>query len=73
MSDSPPAAAEPEKPLLRGVSHQVAAIVAATLAPLMIVRAPGIAPRFIVGLYVVAIVGLFGVDRKSTRLNSSHR
>ncbi|MDG2112714.1 MAG: hemolysin III family protein [Actinomycetota bacterium] len=57
-----PAAAHPRKPHLRGVSHQVAAIVAATLAPVMIVRAPGVAPRFIVALYAVAIVALFGVS-----------
>ena len=57
-----PAAAHHRRPLLRGVSHQVAAIVAATLAPLMIVRAPGVGPRFIVALYVTAIVGLFGVS-----------
>ena len=57
------AAAQDAKPLLRGVSHQLAAVVAATLAPLLIVSAPGIGPRFVVALYAVAIVLLFMTRR----------
>ena len=56
------AQAHEAKPFLRGVSHQAAAIVAATLAPLLILKAPGVGPRFIVALYAVAVVGLFGVS-----------
>lgn len=46
---------------------------AATLAPLMIVRAPGIAPRFVVALYAVAVVGLFAVSALYHRGNWSDR
>lgn len=61
------------KPLLRGVSHQWAAVVAATLAPLMIVRAPGVAPRFVVALYAVAVVALFGVSALYHRVRWGER
>ena len=46
---------------------------AATLAPLMIVRAPGIAPRFVVALYAAAVVGLFAVSALYHRGNWSDR
>ena len=32
------------KPLFRGVAHRAAFIASLTLAPIMVVRAPGIAP-----------------------------
>jgi hemolysin III len=41
----------PPKPLLRGVSHRSAFTASLTLAPIMIVVAPGIWPRFITALY----------------------
>jgi len=50
------------KPVLRGRSHEYAFVVAITLAPIMIVAAPGIVPRFVVALYVAAIAGLFGIS-----------
>ncbi len=50
------------RPRLRGVSHQYAFVSALTLAPLMIVVTPGVAPRFVISVYVFAIVGLFGVS-----------
>ena len=50
------------RPRLRGVSHQVAFYSALALAPLMIVAAPGVAPRFVTAIYVLAIVGLFGIS-----------
>ncbi len=54
-------AADP-KPHLRGRSHEYSFVVAVTLAPIMIVAAPGIAPRFVMALYVGAIAALFGVS-----------
>lgn len=54
--------AEPPKPHLRGRSHEYAFVVAVTLAPIMIVAAPGIVPRFVVALYVAAIAALFGIS-----------
>ena len=50
------------RPRLRGVSHQYAFMSALTLAPLMIVITPGVASRFVISVYVFAIVGLFGVS-----------
>lgn len=50
------------RPHLRGVSHQFAFVSALALAPLMIIAAPGVAPRFVTAVYVLAIVGLFGIS-----------
>ncbi len=50
------------KPLMRGRSHEYAFIASLTLAPIMIVLAPGVAPRFVVAVYVVGITGLFGIS-----------
>jgi len=50
------------RPRLRGVSHQLAFVSALTLAPLMIVAAPGVASRFVLAIYVFAIVCLFGIS-----------
>jgi len=50
------------KPSLRGFSHLLAFSSALTLAPLLIVLTPGIANRFIMATYAVAIVGLFGIS-----------
>lgn len=50
------------KPRFRGTSHLLAFVSALTLAPLLIVAAPGIAPRFVTAVYAAAIVGLFGVS-----------
>jgi len=52
----------PAKPLMRGRSHEYAFIASLTLAPIMIVLAPGIAPRFVVAVYVVGITALFGIS-----------
>ena len=49
------------KPLFRGVAHRAAFIASLTLAPIMVVRAPGIVPRFVTALYCLSIVALFGV------------
>jgi len=54
--------AAPLKPRFRGVSHRMAFVAALTLAPIMIVRAPGVGPRFIIALYSLAVVALFGVS-----------
>ncbi|MDH3705683.1 MAG: hemolysin III family protein [Acidimicrobiia bacterium] len=70
MSRVPPSVAVPRsgvslnpgKPRFRGTSHLLAFVSALTLAPLVIVSAPGIGPRFVIALYAVAIVGLFGVS-----------
>ena len=50
------------KPRFRGVSHRMAFVASLTLAPIMIVRAPGVGPRFVIALYSLAIVALFGVS-----------
>jgi len=50
------------KPILRGRSHEYAFIASLTLAPIMIVLAPGIAPRFVVAVYVLGITALFGIS-----------
>jgi len=50
------------RPRFRGVSHQFAFVSASTLAPLMIVAAPGGVSRIVTAVYVLAIVGLFGIS-----------
>ena len=50
------------KPMFRGVSHRMAFVASLTLAPIMIVRAPGVGPRFIIALYSLSVVALFGVS-----------
>lgn len=50
------------RPRLRGVSHQLAFVAALVIAPLMIMVAPGVTSRLVISIYVVAIVGLFGVS-----------
>jgi len=57
------------KPLFRGVAHRVAFTAALTLAPIMVVRAPGIAPRFVTALYCLSIVALFGISALYHRVN----
>ena len=49
-------------PMLRGVSHQATFIAALTLAPIMIVAAPGVTPRLIIAFDNAAgvRVGIFG-------------
>ena len=50
------------KPEFRGFSHMLAFVAALTLAPLMIVAAPGVGPRFVIALYTLSITGLFGIS-----------
>ncbi|MBL63931.1 MAG: hemolysin III family protein [Actinomycetota bacterium] len=57
------------KPLLRGVSHRAAFVVSLTLAPIVVVSAPGVWPRLITALYTLAIVALFGVSALYHRVN----
>ena len=70
---SPSARLDPDavKPQLRGRSHEYAFVVALTLAPIMIVAAPGIVPRFVIALYAVAIAALFGVSALYHRIDWS--
>lgn len=56
------AAAIDNPPRLRGRSHQIAFVSALTLAPILIVATPGVGPRFVSGIYALAITGLFGVS-----------
>ena len=63
----------PPKPLLRGVSHRSAFTASLTLAPIMIVVAPGVWPRFITALYSLSIVALFGVSALYHRINWGQR
>lgn len=51
-----------DKPVFRGLLHLLAFASALTLAPILIVITPGIADRFIVAIYALSIVGLFGVS-----------
>jgi len=51
-----------DKPAFRGFSHLLAFASALTLAPILIVITPGVAARFIMAIYALAIVGLFGVS-----------
>ena len=59
------------RPYLRGRSHEYAFVVALTLLPIMVVAAPGVLPRFVVGLYAAAIAGLFGISALYHRVNWS--
>ena len=61
------------RPHLRGVSHQFAFVSALTLAPLMIVVTPGVAPRLVIAIYVFAIAGLFGISALYHRLDWGER
>lgn len=59
---------ELNRPHLRGWSHAVAALVASALAPIVIVMGPGGGARWIVAVYALAVVGLFGVSAAYHRL-----
>lgn len=50
------------KPRFRGFLHLLAFSSALTLAPILIVITPGIADRFIMAIYAISIVGLFGIS-----------
>ncbi len=54
---------------MRGRSHEYAFVAALTLAPIMIVLAPGIAPRFVVAIYVIGVAALFGISALYHRPN----
>jgi hemolysin III len=54
---------------MRGVSHQWAFVVILTLAPIVLVITPGIAPRFVMATYMIGVVGLFGVSALYHRHN----
>ena len=51
------------------MSHRVAFIASATLAPIVVVSAPGLWPRLVTGLYSIAITALFGVSALYHRVN----
>jgi hemolysin III len=61
------------KPRFRGFIHLLAFSSALTLAPILIVITPGIANRFIMAIYGVAIIGLFGVSALYHRYEWSER
>lgn len=50
------------KPRFRGFIHLLAFSSALTLAPILIVITPGVLARFVMAIYAVSIVGLFGVS-----------
>ncbi len=50
------------KPVLRGWFHAVATLAAIALAPVVIALGPGGADRAVVSVYVIAVVGVFGVS-----------
>lgn len=57
-----------ERPYLRGWSHALAFLAAVCLAPIVIVLGPGGSARWIVAIYALAVVGLFGVSAGYHRL-----
>ena len=59
--------------MFRGVSHRSMFIVALTLAPIMIVAAPGVGPRLVIAFYTLSIAGLFGVSALYHRVPWSPR
>ncbi len=61
------------KPAFRGLLHLLAFASALTLAPILIVVTPGIADRFIVAIYALSIVGLFGVSAMYHRVHWGER
>ncbi|MGI9605099.1 MAG: PAQR family membrane homeostasis protein TrhA [Acidimicrobiales bacterium] len=67
------AASGESKPMFRGFSHLLAFSSALTLAPILIVITPGVAPRFIMAIYGLSIVGLFGVSALYHRNTWSER
>jgi len=60
-------------PVFRGVSHRAMFIVALTLAPIMIVAAPGAGPRLVIAFYTLSIAALFGVSALYHRVPWSPR
>jgi len=60
-------------PVFRGVSHRAMFIVALTLAPIMIVAAPGSGPRLVIAFYTLSIAALFGVSALYHRVPWSPR
>ena len=60
-------------PIFRGVSHRAMFIVALTLAPIMIVAAPGVGPRLVIAFYTLSIAALFGVSALYHRVPWSPR
>jgi len=48
--------------MFRGFIHMLAFSSALTLAPILIVITPGVTPRFVMAIYGISIVGLFGVS-----------
>ena len=60
-------------PVFRGVSHRAMFIVALTLAPVMIVAAPGVGPRLVIAFYTLSIAALFGVSALYHRVPWSPR
>jgi len=65
--------AEEAKPRFRGFIHLLAFSSALTLAPILIVITPGIADRFIMAIYALSIVGLFGISALYHRNDWSKR
>ena len=63
----------PQKPRFRGVSHEVAFFVALGLGPLLVGFAPSGRARWLVGIYAVCLLGLFGVSALFHRVNWSPR
>jgi hemolysin III len=63
MNDAPSTLSHvPAKPLLRGWSHVVSAVIAAVLCGVMIGLAPGTWPRLAMVIYAVGLIGMFTVS-----------
>jgi hemolysin III len=62
VSFAAPAQAKPPKPKLRGVTHVVAAFVAALAGVLLITHAPTVKAAWAAGIYSWSLVMLFGIS-----------
>src|SRR5262249_35834367 len=67
-STAPVDVADPVKPRLRGVSHQIAFFVVLVLGPALIISATTGKARLAVCVYVLCLAGLFGVSAMFHRI-----
>ena len=68
---APEADAPPARPLLRGWSHAVALVAILVAGPLLVLRAPTTASTLALSVYVLSLVGLFGVSASFHRIRWS--
>jgi hemolysin III len=69
----PPGAPAPVKPLLRGVLHELAFVVAVALGVVLIQDADGLRPRVAAIAFAVSVAAMFGASALYHRVNWSPR